>query len=90
MLVVSTGFIVNPSLYAKVPYDPIKDFVAAHPGRGIAERADRQSVGAAKSVKELIALIKANPASTASPSPPSARRRISPANCSSSRSGSTW
>ena len=32
----STGFIVNPSLYAKVPYDPIKDFapitlVAASP-----------------------------------------------------------
>ena len=26
MLVVSTGFIVNPSMYAKVPYDPIKDF----------------------------------------------------------------
>src|SRR5262249_37258492 len=24
--VISTGFIVNPSLYAKVPYDPIKDF----------------------------------------------------------------
>ena len=36
MLVVTTGFIVNPSLYAKVPYDPIKDFapvtlVAASP-----------------------------------------------------------
>ena len=32
----STGFIVNPSMYAKVPYDPIKDFapitlVAASP-----------------------------------------------------------
>src|SRR5512133_2941674 len=26
MLVVSTGFIVNPSLYAKVPYDLFKDF----------------------------------------------------------------
>ncbi|KAH2820143.1 hypothetical protein KXV85_003332, partial [Aspergillus fumigatus] len=25
---ISTGFIVNPSLYAKVPYDPIKDFTA--------------------------------------------------------------
>jgi tripartite-type tricarboxylate transporter receptor subunit TctC len=26
MLVVSTGFMVNPSMYAKVPYDPVKDF----------------------------------------------------------------
>src|SRR5262249_15162706 len=26
ILVVSTGFMVNPSMYAKVPYDPIKDF----------------------------------------------------------------
>ena len=26
LLVVSTGFVVNPSLYAKVPYDPVKDF----------------------------------------------------------------
>jgi hypothetical protein len=25
LLVVSTGFIVNPSLYAEVPYDPVKD-----------------------------------------------------------------
>jgi len=36
ILVVSTGFIVNPSMYAKLPYDPIKDFapitlVAASP-----------------------------------------------------------
>ena len=36
MLVVSTGFMVNPSMYAKVPYDPVKDFapitlVAASP-----------------------------------------------------------
>ena len=26
ILVVSTGFIINPSLYAKIPYDPFKDF----------------------------------------------------------------
>ena len=24
--VVSTSFVVNPSLYAKIPYDPLKDF----------------------------------------------------------------
>src|SRR5438105_2652867 len=36
ILVVSTGFLVNPSMYARVGYDPIKDFapitlVAASP-----------------------------------------------------------
>ena len=59
--VVSTGFIVNPSLYAKVPYDPIKDFtpvslVAASPNV-IAVNPEVP----AKSVKELIALIKTSP-----------------------------
>src|SRR3954453_5471939 len=28
IMTISTGFVVNPSLYAKVPYDPIKDFSA--------------------------------------------------------------
>src|SRR5258707_2910078 len=27
VMVISTGFIVNASLYAKIPYDPVKDFV---------------------------------------------------------------
>src|SRR5512132_1568870 len=26
IMAISTGFVVNPSLYAKVPYDPVKDF----------------------------------------------------------------
>ena len=26
LLVISTGFMVNPSLYARVPYDPVKEF----------------------------------------------------------------
>jgi tripartite-type tricarboxylate transporter receptor subunit TctC len=61
MLVVSTGFIVNPSMYAKVPYDPIKDFtpitlVAASPNIISANLKVP-----AKSLKELIELIKANP-----------------------------
>ncbi len=60
-LAVSTGFIVNPSLYAKVPYnlktsfEPVSLFakspniVSVHPGVP------------AKTMKELIDLIKANP-----------------------------
>jgi tripartite-type tricarboxylate transporter receptor subunit TctC len=62
LLVVSTGFMVNPSLYAKgVPYDPIRDFrplslVAASPNVLFVN----PSVPA-KTVKELIDLVKSNP-----------------------------
>jgi tripartite-type tricarboxylate transporter receptor subunit TctC len=61
ILVVSTGFIVNPSMYARLPYDPIKDFspvtlVAASPN----VISSHPSVPA-KGLKDLIALIKANP-----------------------------
>src|SRR5947199_8820444 len=60
LVAVSTGFIVNPSLYSKVPY-AIKDFapislVAASPN----VITVHPSVPA-KSVQELIALTKANP-----------------------------
>ncbi len=61
LLVVSTGFMVNPSLYAKVPYDPLKDF---QPLTLVAESPNVVFVHpsvAAKSVKELIDLVKANP-----------------------------
>src|ERR1700741_3808840 len=61
LLVVSTGFVVNPSLFAKVPYDPVKDFA---PITIVAVSPNVISVHPsvpAKDVKELIALIKANP-----------------------------
>src|SRR5438445_7719544 len=28
IMAISTGFMVNPTLYAKVPYDPVRDFSA--------------------------------------------------------------
>jgi tripartite-type tricarboxylate transporter receptor subunit TctC len=61
ILVASSSFLVNPSLYAKPAYDPFKDFapvtmavdspnlLIVHPSMPV------------KTVKELIALIKANP-----------------------------
>jgi tripartite-type tricarboxylate transporter receptor subunit TctC len=61
ILVVSTGFIINPSLYAKVPYDPMRDFA---PVTLVAASPNVLSVNPAvpaKSVKELVDLIKANP-----------------------------
>ncbi len=61
LTVVSTGFMVNMSLYAHVPYDAVKDFapitmVAYSPNVIVVN----PSVPA-KNVKELIALIKGNP-----------------------------
>jgi tripartite-type tricarboxylate transporter receptor subunit TctC len=61
LLVISTGFMVNPSLYAKVPYDPVQEFapitlIAASPNV-LVVHPDVP----ARSVKELIALIKASP-----------------------------
>src|SRR3981189_3049910 len=61
IMVVSTGFVVNPSLYAKVPYDAIKDFapvtlVAVSPNVVVVN----PSVPA-KTLPELVQLIRDNP-----------------------------
>ena len=61
ILAVSTGFIINPSMYSTIGYDPSKDFapislVAASPNVVMVH----PSVPA-KNLKELIDLIKANP-----------------------------
>ena len=61
MLVVSTGFIVNPSMYSKISYDPVKDFspitlVAASPNV-----ISANPNFPAKSMQELVDLVKANP-----------------------------
>jgi len=61
IMAISTGFIVNPSLYAKVPYDPIKDFaavtlVAASPNVVVVN-----PTVAAKTLPELVQLIRDNP-----------------------------
>lgn len=61
IMAISTGFIVNPSLYAKVPYDPIKDFtavtlVAASPNV-VVVNPDVP----AKTLPEMVKLIRDNP-----------------------------
>src|SRR6059058_6711872 len=61
IMAISTGFVVNPSLYAKVPYDPIKDFaavtlVAASPNVVVVNPQV-----AANSLPELVQLIRDNP-----------------------------
>jgi tripartite-type tricarboxylate transporter receptor subunit TctC len=61
MLVVSTGFMVNPSMYAKVPYDPVKDFA---PITLVAASPNVISVNPefpAKTLRELVDLVKSHP-----------------------------
>src|SRR6478735_8300086 len=61
LTVVSTSFVVNPSLYAKIPYDPLKDFApvtlaAASPNVLVVHPSIP-----ANNVQELVAFLKANP-----------------------------
>jgi tripartite-type tricarboxylate transporter receptor subunit TctC len=61
LTVVSSSFVVNPSLYTKIPYNPLKDFVpvtlaAASPNVLVINPSIP-----ATSVKELVAFVQANP-----------------------------
>jgi tripartite-type tricarboxylate transporter receptor subunit TctC len=61
IMAISTGFLVNPSLYAKVPYDPIKDFsavtlVAVSPNVVVVNPQVP-----ARTLPELVQLIRDNP-----------------------------
>jgi tripartite-type tricarboxylate transporter receptor subunit TctC len=62
LYMMSTGFMVNPSLYAKVPYDPIKDFAPVTLAATSPNVLFVHPSVPAHSVKELIALIKSSPA----------------------------
>ena len=56
-----SSYVVNPTLFARVPYDPIKDF---HPVTLAVASTTALTVNPsvpAKTVKELVELIKANP-----------------------------
>jgi tripartite-type tricarboxylate transporter receptor subunit TctC len=61
IMAISTGFVVNPSLYAKVPYDAVKDFapvtlVAVSPNVVVVNPQV-----AAKTLPELVQLVRDNP-----------------------------
>jgi tripartite-type tricarboxylate transporter receptor subunit TctC len=61
LYMMSTGFMVNPSLYAKVPYDPVKDFVPVTLAAASPNILFVHPSVPARSVKELITLIKMSP-----------------------------
>jgi tripartite-type tricarboxylate transporter receptor subunit TctC len=58
---VSTSFIVNPSLYAKIPYDPYKDFEPVTLAAVSPNLLTVHPSIPSKNVKELIAFLKSNP-----------------------------
>jgi tripartite-type tricarboxylate transporter receptor subunit TctC len=61
ILFVSSSFVVNPSLYAKIPYDPYKDFAPVTLAAVSPNLLSVHPSIPAKNVKELIAFLKANP-----------------------------
>jgi tripartite-type tricarboxylate transporter receptor subunit TctC len=61
LVVDGTSFVVNPTLYAKVPYDPYKDFDPVILAVTTTQVLTVTPSLPARSVKELAELIKANP-----------------------------
>jgi tripartite-type tricarboxylate transporter receptor subunit TctC len=61
ILVASSSFVVNPSLYASNPYDPYKDFAPVTLAGASANILLAHPSVSAKGVKDLIALLQANP-----------------------------
>ena len=59
--VVSTSYVVNPSLYPKIPYDPYKDFAPVTLAAVSPNVLVIHPSLPANNVKELIAFLKANP-----------------------------
>jgi tripartite-type tricarboxylate transporter receptor subunit TctC len=61
LLIVTPSFVINPSMYAKLAYDPIKDFTPVMLAVTSPHVLIVHPSFPAKNVKELIALAKANP-----------------------------
>jgi tripartite-type tricarboxylate transporter receptor subunit TctC len=61
ILFVSSSYVVNPSLYAKAPYDPDRDFAPVTKAAGSPNGLFVHPSIPAKSVKELVDLLRANP-----------------------------
>src|ERR1700720_3777754 len=61
ILITSSSFVVNPSLHAKVPYDPVKDFAAVTIAAASPNVLVVHPSVAARTVTELVDLIRAKP-----------------------------
>ncbi len=61
VLLITTTFVINPSLHKKLPYDPVRDFAPVTQLDSVANILVVNPTMQAASVKELIALAKAKP-----------------------------
>jgi tripartite-type tricarboxylate transporter receptor subunit TctC len=61
ILFVSSSYVVNPTLYQKPPYDPDKDFVPITKAAAATHALIAHPAVPARTVQELVALIKADP-----------------------------
>jgi tripartite-type tricarboxylate transporter receptor subunit TctC len=61
ILFVSSSYVVNPSLYRSVPYDPVRDFTPITIAGSVPNALAVHPSVPAKTVKELVDLVKANP-----------------------------
>ena len=61
ILVMDTGLVINPLIYAKVPYDPFKDFDPVSLAFTTTQVLTVTPSLPVNSVRELVALVKANP-----------------------------
>jgi tripartite-type tricarboxylate transporter receptor subunit TctC len=61
LLIVTPSFVINPSLYAKLAYDPMRDFTPVTLAVTSPHVLVVHPSFPAKNVKELIAVVKANP-----------------------------
>jgi tripartite-type tricarboxylate transporter receptor subunit TctC len=59
--VVSTGHVVNPVLYANLPYDTLKDFAGVAPLAGLPSVLVVSPALGARTVQDLVAMAKARP-----------------------------
>ena len=84
-----SSHVVNPSLFARVPYDPVKDFEPVTLAVASTHVLTVNPSVPAKTVEELVTLVRANPGKYNFASGAPARRPISWANSSDCRSAST-
>ena len=61
ILVVSSSFVVNPSLYAKIPYDPYKSFIPVTNAAASPNVFTVHPSVPAKTMQDIVALAKNNP-----------------------------